>query len=77
MGNSQWHHGYMATNDDLSQAIRDAANAPKKTQVKSTTVEEHPLPDLIAAERHLANKEAARRNHRGIRFSKIIPPGCG
>ena len=67
----------MAQDDDLSQSIRDAANAPKKTQVKSTTVEEHPIGDLIAADRHLANKAAASRNHLGLRFTKIIPPGCG
>jgi hypothetical protein len=67
----------MYESNDLSQAIRDAANAPKKTQVKSTSVEEHPIGDLIAADRHLANKAAANRNHLGLRFTKIIPPGCG
>lgn len=67
----------MSDSDDLSQAIRDAASAPRKTQVKSTSVEEHPIADLIAADRHLASKAAATRNHLGLRFTKIIPPGCG
>ena len=67
----------MSSENDLSDAIRDAANAPKKTQVKSTSVEEHAIGDLIAADRHLANKAAANRNHQGLRFTKIIPPGCG
>lgn len=67
----------MADPNDLSDAIRDAANAPKKTQVKSTSVEEHAIGDLIAADRHLANKAAGNRNHMGLRFTKIVPPGCG
>jgi hypothetical protein len=67
----------MADPNDLSDAIRDAANAPRRTKVKSTEVEERDIADLIAAERHLANKAAANRNHQGLRFTKIIPPGCG
>jgi hypothetical protein len=67
----------MAESNDLTDAIREAANAPRKTKVKSTEVEENPIGDLIAADQHLANKAAANRNHRGLRFTKIIPPGCG
>jgi hypothetical protein len=67
----------MANENDLSDAIRESATAPRRTKVKSTEVEERDLGDLIKADQHLANKAASNRNHMGLRFTKIIPPGCG
>lgn len=66
------------TTADPNDLIRQAMANPQSVAVKSTNVTERPIADLIAAERHLANKDAgANRNHMGLRFSKIIPPGCG
>ena len=39
------------------------------------TVEQHPLPDQIEADRYLASKEAAGKTKRGLRFNKLVPPG--
>lgn len=41
------------------------------------TVARIPIQDLIAAERHLANKGAATKSHFGLRMTKAIPPGGG
>jgi hypothetical protein len=67
----------MPSENDLSDAIRESATAPRRTKVKGTEVEERDLGDLIKADQHLANKAASNRNHMGLRISIGIPPGCG
>lgn len=61
---------------NLEQAIADNAAGPKRAQGDSGSVEQHPLPDQVAADRYLASKEAAKRADRGIRISRLIPPGA-
>jgi len=65
----------MAT--DLIQTISDNAAGPKRAQGDAGSVEQHPLQDQIDADRYLASKEAAKRADRGIRISRLIPPGTG
>ena len=36
---------------------------------------QHPLKDQIEADEYLDGATAAGRKHRGLRFSKLIPPG--
>lgn len=69
---------------DLKQQIEDAANAPKQMQTDMGKIEEHPLPDLIAADQYLAGKDAAEgTNANGgpktgwgcVRWARGIPPG--
>lgn len=67
----------MAAPTTISEAIEQVGKAPKRTKVKGTEVEEHSLEDLIKAEQHVASKTAAKRNHMGLRFGKIVPPGAG
>lgn len=67
----------MATPENIGDAIEQAAVAPKRIKTKSTEVEEHSLADLIAADNHVASKAAASKNHMGLRFGKIVPPGAG
>jgi hypothetical protein len=38
-------------------------------------MEQHPLPDQIAADRYLESKKAARRKGLGIGMKKLVPPG--
>jgi hypothetical protein len=40
-------------------------------------VQRIPIQDLIAADRHLANKRASSQPHFGLRMTKAIPPGGG
>lgn len=67
----------MATPDNIEDAISLVATGPKRTKVKGTEVEEHDLDQLIRADNHIAGKTAGSRNHLGLRFIKIIPPGAG
>ena len=51
--------------DDLTQAIQDNATSPAKASGDSGSMEQHPLPDQIAADRYLESKKAAKRKGLG------------
>jgi len=38
-------------------------------------MEQHPLPDQIAADKYLESKKAARSKGLGIKLKKLVPPG--
>jgi hypothetical protein len=60
----------------VTDAIAEAAVGPKRVSSDQGSVEQHPLQDLIAAERHLATKRAMNKANRGLRFTTLIPPGA-
>ena len=62
---------------NLEQSIADNAAGPKRAQGDSGSVEQHSLKDQIDADRYLASKEASKRRDRGLRMSRITPPGAG
>jgi hypothetical protein len=62
--------------DDLDQTIRQNAEGPAKASGDSGSMEQHKLPDQIAADRYLCTKEAAKSKTRGLRFNKLVPPGA-
>jgi hypothetical protein len=61
--------------DDLDDTIRESAQGPAKATGDSGSMEQHPLPDQIAADRYLQSKRATRRNGLGIGLKKLVPPG--
>ena len=61
--------------DDLADTISEIAQNPKRVQGDAGSVEEHPLPDLIQADRYGKAKDGASRPARGLRFTKFVPPG--
>jgi hypothetical protein len=61
--------------DDLEDEIRQNAQGLAKASGDAGSVEQHPLPDQIEADRYLASKEAAKDKKRGLRFNKLVPPG--
>lgn len=61
--------------DALDQAIADNAAGPKQATGDTGSVEQHPLPDQIAADKYLAAKKAARRRGKGVSLTKLVPPG--
>ena len=61
---------------DLGDTIRDSASQPKRASGDSGSVEQHPLKDQIAADKHLASKQAATGKGLGIRRVKLSPPGA-
>jgi hypothetical protein len=65
-----------ATDADVTQALRDAAVAPKKVSADGTTVEGHDLNALVATDRHLKSAQAVNKPNRGLRISRIVAPGA-
>lgn len=61
--------------DDLQDEIRENASGPAKASGDAGSVEQHKLKDQIAADNHLAGKDAVKKTHRGLRFNKIVPVG--
>ena len=61
---------------ELDNAIMENAKGPAKVEGDAGSVEQHSLRDQIDADRYLASKEAARKRNRGLRFSKLVPPGA-
>lgn len=62
--------------ESIADAIKENAAGPYKAAGDSVSVEQHSIQDQIAADRYLASKRAANKPHRGLRFSRIIPPGA-
>lgn len=60
----------------IENAIRENAAGPARASGDSGSIEQHNLQDQIAADRYLASKEAVKNPRRGVRFSKIVPPGA-
>ena len=58
-----------------SEQIAANALGPKKVSVDGQSVEQHSIQDQIAAQEYLANQKAAKRAHRGLMFTKLVPPG--
>jgi hypothetical protein len=61
--------------DELDDTIRQNAQGPAKATGDAGSIEQHPLPDQIDADRYLASKDAAESKKRGLRFNKLVPPG--
>lgn len=62
--------------DTLAQTIAENAKGPKKATGDSGSVEQYPLTEQIEADRYLASKRAAASRSKGIRISKLVPPGA-
>ena len=61
--------------ESLGDAISDNAAGPKKVTGDSGSVEQHSIEDQLKAERFRASKAALTKRSRGLRVSKIFPPG--
>lgn len=62
--------------ESLEDNIRESATGPAKASGDSGSVEQHPLPDQIAADRYLASKQASQSRKLGIVLKKLSPPGA-
>jgi len=61
--------------EELDDNIRENAAGPKRAKGDSAEMEQHSLPDQIAADRYLASKQASRKKGLGIPLKKLSPPG--
>ena len=66
----------MSEDITIDESIEANATAPKKVSGDSGSVEQHGLPDQIAAEKFLQSKKATRTKGLGIRLQKISPGGA-
>jgi hypothetical protein len=62
--------------DNLDDTIRENAQGPAKASGDSGSMEQHKLPDQIAADRYLSSKTASKSKRRGLSFNKFVPPGA-
>lgn len=61
--------------DAIKDAILENATGPKRVEGDELKVEQHSLADQIAADKHVSSIDAVKKPGRGIRFSRLIPPG--
>ena len=61
--------------ENLDDNIRENASGPKRAKGDSAEVEQHSLPDQIAADKYLASKQASRKKGLGIALKKLSPSG--
>jgi hypothetical protein len=61
--------------EELANAILENAQGPAKASGDSGSMEQHTLPDQVAADRYLESKKAARGKGLGIKLKKLVPPG--
>lgn len=66
----------MPDDNAASEALEAAVAGPRRMKVDNVEAEQQPLADLIAADRHLASRAAASRPARGLRITKLVPPGA-
>ena len=60
---------------ELEDTIRENAEGPKRAKGDAGEMEQHPLPDQIAADRYLQSKTAVQGKGLGIVTKKLVPPG--
>lgn len=62
--------------DELKDKIKENAAGPASAEVDGQRVTQHNLKDQIEADRYTKSSEAVAKSGRGLRFSKLVPPGA-
>lgn len=62
--------------EDLSDEIATNAQGPRRVTGDSGSVDQHNLPDQIAADLHLASKDAGAHAFKRLGRAKLKPPGA-
>ena len=64
--------------DQIKSSIAEGAtDAIQSASNDSGSVNRMSIDDQIKAANYLAGKTAGEKNHLGLRFTKLIPPGAG
>ena len=66
----------VAEDTTITDAIAANAAGPAKASNETTSVEQHPLPEQIAADKYLKNMNAGAGTRVGIRIGKFTTPGA-
>ncbi len=56
---------------DMDKILADAADSPRQGSVDGQEFQLHSIKDLIALDRYLCSKKAAKAGRFGIRFSRV------
>lgn len=59
----------------IETSIKENAAGPKRASGDAGSVEQHSLPDQIAADKHIASKNAMSSKGLGIKLVKLSPGG--
>ncbi len=62
--------------DELDKRVEEALDRPRSVQTDAGSVTERPIGELVQGVRHVKSQRAASRPHRGLRFTKLRPPGA-
>lgn len=62
--------------DAITDAIKANAAGPASVSGDAGSVTQRPLSELIEADKYLAAKEAGKQPNRGLRLTKLVPPGA-
>ena len=62
--------------DEIKKAIQENAEGPASAEVDGQRVTQHKLKDQIEADRYVKSSDAVTKGHRGLRISKLVPPGA-
>ncbi len=66
----------MPEETQIEDAIKRNASGPKSAEVDGQRVEQHSLPDQIAADKYLASKKAVKSRTSGLKISKLCHSGA-
>lgn len=61
--------------DDIAEKIEESALGPARVRSDGTEVEQHPIKDLIEADRYATQKTANVKGKVGFRIQLFVPPG--
>ena len=61
---------------ELTDKIRESAQAPSEASGDSGSMKQHSLKDQIEADRYLKSRQASQGSGLGVRVSKLVPPGA-
>jgi len=61
--------------NSLVDIIKQNAEGPESAEADGVKVNQHSLPDQIAADKYLASKQAGRNLAKALTRVKIVPPG--
>ena len=65
----------MPEETQIEDAIKRNASGPKSAEVDGQKVEQHSLPDQIAADEYIASKKAVKSRTSGLKISKLCHSG--
>lgn len=62
--------------DTPESVIQKNAAAPRKASADLVSVEQHPIPDQIAADKYAQSRKASRAKGLGLKLVKLSPGGA-